>query len=126
VEKEESIAFCAPVLFIQLFDPLPGQLQQRLVFRSRLLVRVPEISQQAEVQVLVPVCEEPDFQRLDQVLDVSALMSMVGITTRVRDSGGIPLEKSIRGSGCGVASTVVSQLTSATASWLAPASRICQ
>ena len=30
----------------------------------------------------------------------------------MRDSGGIPFEKSIRGSGCGVASNVASQFTS--------------
>ena len=46
----------------------------------------------------------------------AALVSMVGTTTRVRDSGGMPLEKSMRGSGCGVTSNVASQFTSATAS----------
>ena len=45
---------------------------------------------------------------------------MVGTTTSVRDDAGIPLEKSIRGSGCGVASKLASQFTSATAKWLAP------
>ena len=47
------------------------------------------------------------------------LVSIVGTTTRVRDSGGIPSEKSIRGSGYGFTSSVASQLTSATASRLA-------
>ena len=47
------------------------------------------------------------------------LVSIVGTTTRVRDSGGIPSEKSIRGSGCGFTSNVASQFTSATASRLA-------
>ncbi len=47
------------------------------------------------------------------------LASIAGITTRVRDSGGMPSEKSIRGSGCGATSTVESQFTSATASRLA-------
>ena len=51
---------------------------------------------------------------------LSALVSIVGTTTSVRDSGGIPSEKSMRGSGCGVTSRVASQFTSATASWLAP------
>jgi len=36
----------------------------------------------------------------------------------VRDGGGIPLEKSIRGSGSGAASALARRLTSATASWL--------
>ncbi len=45
-----------------------------------------------------------------------ALISRVGITTRARDSGGIPPEKSIRGSGRGVTRSVATQFTSATAS----------
>ena len=52
-----------------------------------------------------------------------ALVSIVGITARARDSGGIPPEKSIRGSKCGVASKVASQFTSATARWLAHRSK---
>ena len=51
-----------------------------------------------------------------------ALVSIVGTTTSVRDCGGIPSEKSIRGSGCGVTSSVASQFTIATASWLAASS----
>ena len=47
------------------------------------------------------------------------LVRSVGTTTRVREFGGIPSEKSIRGSGRGVASSVASQFTIATARWLA-------
>ena len=47
------------------------------------------------------------------------LASMVGTTTRVRHSGGIPSEKSMRGSARGVASNVTAQFTRATAIWLA-------
>jgi hypothetical protein len=71
VKEEERVAPFTPVLFIQPFDPLPGQPQQRLVLRNRFLARVPEIRQQAEVQVVVPICQEPDLQGLDQVLDVA-------------------------------------------------------
>ena len=70
MKEEESVAFRAPVLFIQLVDSRPGQQQQRLVLRQRFLVRVPKIGQQAEVQDCVPVRQEPDFKRLDQILDV--------------------------------------------------------
>ncbi len=70
MKEEKRVAFCIRVLFIQLFDPLPGQPQQRLVLRNRFLERIPEIRQQAEVQVVVPIGQEPDFQRLDQILDV--------------------------------------------------------
>jgi hypothetical protein len=45
----------------------------------------------------------------------AALVSMVGVTTRVRMSAGMPPEKSMRGSGSGVASSVASQFTKATA-----------
>ena len=58
------------VLFIQLFDALPGQIHQQLVLRLRLFGRIPKISEQAEVQVLVPICQEPDFQRFHQSRDV--------------------------------------------------------
>ena len=55
----------------------------------------------------------------------SALVSSVGTTTSVRDCGGSPSEKSIRGNGRGVTSSVASQLTIPTASWLvASSSRI--
>ena len=71
VEKEERIALCVHVLLVQLFDPLPGQPQQLLVLRDRFLVRIREIRQQAEAQVVIPIRQEPDFQRLDQGLDVA-------------------------------------------------------
>ncbi len=53
----------------------------------------------------------------------SALVSIVGTTTSVRDAGGNPREKSIRGSGRGVTSSVASQFTIPTASWLVASSR---
>ncbi len=45
---------------------------------------------QAEVQVVIPIGQEADFQRLDQLLDVLVLVSIVGTTISVRNSGGIP------------------------------------
>jgi hypothetical protein len=48
----------------------------------------------------------------------AALVSMVGTTTNVWNVGGMPVEKSMRGSGLVVTSSVASQLTSATANWL--------
>jgi hypothetical protein len=66
MKEEENIAFAAPVLFIQLFDALPGQIHQQLVLWQRFYGCVPKISEQTEVQVLIPICQEPDFQRFDQ------------------------------------------------------------
>ena len=71
VEKEERGARRVPVLVVQLLDPLPGQPQQLPVLRDRFLVRIQEIRQQAEVQVVIPIRQEPDFQGLDQGLDVA-------------------------------------------------------
>ncbi|MFZ3114566.1 MAG: hypothetical protein WA133_04215 [Syntrophales bacterium] len=51
---------------------------------------------------------------------LDALPSIVGTTARVRNSEGIPSEKSRRGSGWGATSSVASQFTRATASWLTP------
>ena len=47
-----------------------------------------------------------------------SLSSIVGTTTSVRDEGGMPSEKSMRGSVFGKVSSVASQLTMDTASWL--------
>ena len=63
-------SFRTPVLFIELFDSLPGQPQQRFVLRQRFFERVSKVGQQAEVQMVVPICQETDFQRIDQILDV--------------------------------------------------------
>src|SRR4030065_673957 len=41
MKKEERVALGPPLLFIQFLDPLPGQMQQRLVLRNRFLVRIP-------------------------------------------------------------------------------------
>ena len=70
MEQEERVAPVAWVLFVQRFDPLRRQLHQRCILRQRFLLRVPKIGQQAKVQVIVPIGQEPDFQRFDQILDV--------------------------------------------------------
>ena len=55
-------------------------------------------------------------------MDAAAVI-IVGITTSVRACAGIPREKSIRGNGCGVTSSVASQFTRPTANWLVATSR---
>ena len=54
----------------------------------------------------------------------AARVSMVGTTTKVRELGAMPAEKSILGSGRAVTKRVASQFTSATANWLAASSAI--
>ena len=70
MEKEKCAISSVAVFFVEFFDPAPGQLQQRFVFRQRFLRRVSKVSQQTEVQVGDPICEEPDFQGFGQILDV--------------------------------------------------------
>ena len=77
-----------------------------------------KVGQQAEMQVCVAIGQEPDLERLDQVLDAATLVSIDGTTTSVRACAAMPVLKSIRGSACGVTSSVASQLTTVTAAWL--------
>ena len=63
-------ALATPVLSIELIDTHRCQAKQRLVLRKRFLVGVRKIGQQSEVQVRVAIGQEPDFKRLDQILDV--------------------------------------------------------
>ena len=50
--------------------PSPGQPQQRHRPPAASPRAHPKIGQQAEVQMLVPIGQEADFQRFDQSLDV--------------------------------------------------------
>ncbi len=71
MEQEEDVVPTLRVLRVQGVDPLPGQLQQRRILSQRFLRGVAQIGQQAEVQVGVAIGQEPDFQRLDEGLDVA-------------------------------------------------------
>jgi hypothetical protein len=119
MKEEKGVAGRMRVFGIELFDALLGQLQERFVFRHGFRGGVTKIGEQAKMEMLIPIGQEADFQGIDQFPDTSSLVSMVGTTTRVRNPCGIPFEKSMRGSGRGVASKVASQLTRATARWLA-------
>ena len=77
VEEKEGVAGCAllgrvrgrQVLCVQVVDSLPCEPQQGLVLGQRFGGRIPKIGQQAEMQMVVPIGEEPDLQRLDQAFD---------------------------------------------------------
>jgi len=66
VKEEERVAFYTPVLLIQLLDSLWAS-QPAAVLRHRFCLGIAEISHQTEVQVLTPICQKPDFKRLDQI-----------------------------------------------------------
>ncbi len=71
-EKDAAGAACATAVFlIQFVDPRPRQLEQRLVLGQRFQRCVAKIGQQAKVQVRIAIAEKPDFERLDQMLDVA-------------------------------------------------------
>ena len=59
------------IFLIQLVDSCLGKSKQRLIAGKRFLARVGKIGQQAEVQTRVAIGETPDFERLDQILDVA-------------------------------------------------------
>ena len=69
MKQEEAIPPRARVPGVQPLDAPARQPQERPVVRERFRRRVTKIRQQAEVQVVVPVRQEPDFQRLDQAFD---------------------------------------------------------
>ena len=77
-----------------------------------------KVGQQAEMQVLVAIGEEADFERFDQVLDVvRAVRACVGTTTSVRHVRRNAVAKNpCAAADAGVTSNVASQFTSATAS----------
>jgi len=118
MKEEENVASRAPVLFVQFLNSLlAGAAAARLpasFFRS-----VSKIRQQAEIEVVVPIRQNRTSIASTSSSTCGALRSIAGTTARVRDSFGIPPEKSMRGSRCGVANKVASQFTTATERWLA-------
>ena len=69
--KQKKAARCAPrILLVQRLDALAGERQQSFVVGQRLFGRVAEISQQAEVDVVVAVGEKAHFKSLDQLVHV--------------------------------------------------------
>jgi len=92
-----------------IFDALPGDGEQRGIFRQHCGGGVAEIREQREVQVLVPMARKRTSSASMRPSTAPEFASMVGTTTSVRESAGIPAEKSMRGSMRGVASSVTSQ-----------------
>ena len=70
MKQEKNIAGRAAVLFVQRLYALPGQQQERFVPGRFLLGGVTEVGKQAKPQVVVPVCQEPDFQGIGEMSDM--------------------------------------------------------
>ena len=70
MKEEEGLLSRLLVLVIEFLDPFPGQSQQGRVFRHRFSLRVPEVGQQGKVQMGVPIGQESDFERFDEMLDM--------------------------------------------------------
>ena len=70
MKEEEGLLSRFFVLVIEFLDPLPGQAQQGLIFRYCFFLRVPEVGQQGKEQLAVPIGQESDFERFDEMLDL--------------------------------------------------------
>ena len=65
MEKEEHVAIGASVLSVQLLDALDGCIQDGLVLRLCLRIRVGEIAEDRKEEVRVAVCEILNFNVRD-------------------------------------------------------------
>ena len=70
MEEEETVDVPRAVSFVQQLDSVARAAQQRLVFRKRFLLRIAEIRQQAEMQVLVPICQKSHFERFKELINL--------------------------------------------------------
>ncbi|OPX83370.1 MAG: hypothetical protein A4E43_00102 [Methanosaeta sp. PtaB.Bin005] len=58
------------VPFIERLDSLAGPLQQVLILWHNLLLGIDQVGQEAEVKVVIPVCQVSDLKPLQQVIDL--------------------------------------------------------
>ena len=71
MKQIEAVGPAIRIAGIQGLDAGPGQGQQGGVLRQRLSSGVAQVGQESEVQVRVPIGQEPHLQCLDQTLDVA-------------------------------------------------------
>jgi len=77
VEEEEAVveraiaavAIAVAIFGVELVDPQPRELQQRVVLGKRLVAGVAKIGEQGKMQALIAIAEKAHFERLDQALD---------------------------------------------------------
>ena len=69
MKEKKCLAVLAVVFGIERFDACSGQHHQLLVTWDCCLRGILEIREKREVQVLVSIGEESDFERLDEVID---------------------------------------------------------
>jgi hypothetical protein len=96
-----------------------------IVLGERFLPGVAKIGQQAEVQVFIAIGQKPDFQRLDQILDVRGAGQHRRHHHQRARVGGMPSE-SPSGQGMRRHQQVASQFTSATARLTGAAAAACR
>ena len=70
MKKEKNVIIRSTIFCVQRLDFRLGQPQQRLVLGERFFLRVQKISQQPEIQIVVPISQKAHFQCLDQVVDI--------------------------------------------------------
>ena len=124
VEQEESIGIrrarrLGPVFVVQRLDLLPRMAQQCVVAGQRLLRRIVEVGEQAEVQLCVAVGHEAHFQCVDQIVDaLLAAQHRRHHHQRARRRRNAEREVHARQRARACSTTPTVQFTSAIASWL--------
>ena len=68
-----SMALLASVGSIELVYSRLSQPEQRRIRRQRFLARVRKIGEQAEVEMRITIGKEPDFERLDELLNAASV-----------------------------------------------------
>ncbi len=92
MKQEKEILAVGSILSIQQLNANPCSLNQNIITRQNLRRCITEIRQQGEVKMLVPVRQMMNLQSLDQAIHAGHAGSIVGTTTMVRQSSGMPAE----------------------------------
>ena len=92
MEEEKEIVAARGIAAVKRFDPGSRPFEQSRVLRQSLRRRVAEIRQQGEMQVLIPIREMMNLQRLEPGFQPFEAGENVGTTTIVRLSGAMPRE----------------------------------
>jgi len=61
MQQKKNVNSVVAVFGIQVFDAGLGQIEKRPVFRQVLLVGIEKIGEQAEVNILIAIGQEPDL-----------------------------------------------------------------
>jgi hypothetical protein len=93
MQQEEAVRASPEGIFrFSMFDPFRTPAAAGRVARQGLVRGVAKVGQQAKWRCGIPVREVMDLQGLDEAFHTLGLVSIVGTTTMVRQSGAMPVE----------------------------------